>query len=136
MSRVDPRRSVLMARVRGKDTKPEIIVRKTAFALGYRYRLHRRDLSGSPDLVFVGRRKAIFVHGCFWHRHKGCSKTTTPKIRKKFWQSKFDANIRRDAKNVRELRSAGWKVLVIWECETANLVALQTRLNSFLGQSG
>lgn len=132
MSHIDPRRSALMARVRGRDTKPEIIVRKAAFALGYRFRLHRRDLPGSPDLVFVSQKKVIFVHGCFWHRHKNCLRTTTPRTRGAFWRSKFKANVERDMKNIAALRSLGWKVLVVWECETSERRTLQDQLKLFL----
>jgi DNA mismatch endonuclease (patch repair protein) len=128
MNPIDPKRSALMARVKSKNTKPEMTVRRIAYALGYRYRLHRRDLPGSPDLVFVSQRKAIFVHGCFWHRHEGCRRTTMPKTRAKFWQSKFDANVSRDHKNVVALQSAGWKVLVIWECEATDIVTLRRAL--------
>ena len=102
---IDPNRSALMSRVKAKDTKPELRVRRSAHGLGYRYRLHRRDLPGSPDLVFPGRRKALFVHGCFWHRHQGCRKTTMPKTRAKFWQRKFDDNVRRDERVIAALRA-------------------------------
>jgi DNA mismatch endonuclease, patch repair protein len=132
MNEVDPKRSALMARVRGKDTKPEMTVRRAVYALGHRYRLHRRDLPGSPDLVFAHQRKVIFVHGCFWHRHKGCRRTTTPKTRVRFWKSKFDANIDRDLKNVAALQAAGWKVLVIWECEAIDVAALRAKVKLFL----
>jgi DNA mismatch endonuclease (patch repair protein) len=132
MNEVNARRSALMARVRGKDTKPEMTVRRAVYALGHRYRLHRRGLPGSPDLVFASQRKAIFVHGCFWHRHKGCRRTTTPKTRVRFWKSKFDANIDRDLKNVAALQAAGWKVLIIWECEAIDVAALRARLKLFL----
>lgn len=93
-------------------------VRKAAHALGLRFRLHRKDLAGSPDLVFPRHRTAIFVHGCFWHRHPGCSKASMPKTRPEFWQVKFDANVARDASAVDFLERMGWNVLVIWECET------------------
>jgi DNA mismatch endonuclease (patch repair protein) len=129
---VDPQRSALMARVRGKDSKPEIVVRRSAHALGYRFRLHRRNLPGTPDLVFPRLRKAIFVHGCFWHRHRGCSRTTTPKTRAAFWAEKFADNIKRDARTRRQLRAAGWDVLVVWECETFDRRALTRRLAAFL----
>jgi DNA mismatch endonuclease, patch repair protein len=132
MNEVNAKRSALMARVRGKDTKPEMTVRRTIYALGHRYRLHRRDLPGSPDLVFARQRKVIFVHGCFWHRHKGCRRTTTPKTRVRFWKSKFNANIDRDLKNIAALQAAGWKVLIIWECETIDVAALRVRVKLFL----
>lgn len=132
---VDPRRSALMSRIRGRDTKPELVVRRLAHALGYRFRLHRKDLPGSPDLVFPSRRQAIFVHGCFWHRHSGCSKTTTPKTRADFWNKKFEANKERDARQHAELAAMGWDVLVVWECETKYLEFLAGRLREFLGRT-
>lgn len=130
---IDPDRSALMSRVKAKDTKPELRVRRSAHGLGYRYRLHRRDLPGSPDLVFPGRRKALFVHGCFWHRHQGCRKTTMPKTRAKFWQRKFDDNVRRDERVIAALRELGWDVLVVWECETSDENLLRRTLIEFLG---
>ncbi len=130
---IDPDRSALMSRVKAKDTKPELRVRRSAHGLGYRYRLHRRDLPGSPDLVFPGRRKALFVHGCFWHRHQGCRKTTMPKTRAKFWQRKFDDNVRRDERVIAALRDLGWDVLVVWECETSDENLLRRTLIEFLG---
>ena len=126
-------RSLLMARVRGKNTLPEMRVRRAAHALGYGFRLHRRDLPGSPDIVFPGRRKVVFVHGCFWHRHPGCKKTTTPTTRRRHWTAKFDRNIERDREVERRLREGGWDVLVIWECETNDAAALSALLKRFLG---
>ncbi|MER8480727.1 DNA mismatch endonuclease Vsr [Mesorhizobium sp. M1163] len=121
-----------MSRVRGKDTKPELAVRCAAHGMGFRFRLHRRDMPGTPDLVFPKLKKVIFVHGCFWHRHLGCRKTTTPKAHADYWKSKFDTNIERDAKNLAALRERGWKALVVWECETSNEIALQAQLVRFL----
>lgn len=112
------RRSWLMSRVRGKHTKPEMIVRRAAHALGLRFRLHRKDLPGRPDLVFPRHKVALFVHGCFWHRHPGCRLASTPKTRTEFWQSKFDANVARDIRVAEQLRAACWRVVTIWECET------------------
>ncbi|MET3486001.1 very short patch repair endonuclease [Methylobacterium sp. 1973] len=132
---VDPRRSALMARIRGKNTKPEIVVRRLAHSLGYRFRLHRRDLPGSPDLVFPSRRKIIFVHGCFWHRHPRCKKTTTPSTRRDFWRNKFEQNVERDIRNEIALIAAGWDLLVIWECETTDIEKLTETLHLFLGPS-
>ena len=129
---VDPTRSELMRRVRGKDTTPERAVRRVAHALGYRFRLHRRDLPGTPDLVFPRLRRAIFVHGCFWHRHEGCSRTTTPKTRAAYWREKFDQNIRRDRRNLAALRDLAWEVLVVWECQTFERAELRARLSRFL----
>lgn len=130
---VDPQRSALMARVRSKDSKPELLVRKLAHRLGYRFRLHRRDLPGTPDLVFPRLRKAIFVHGCFWHRHPGCPRTTNPKTRSAFWADKFKQNIKRDRIKTRQLKALGWQVLAIWECETLDTRTLSDRVNAFLG---
>lgn len=126
------RRSQLMARVRGKDTKPEMIVRRLAHAMGYRYRLHRKDLPGRPDLVFPGRRKVVFVHGCFWHRHS-CKKATTPKSNAEFWKKKFEENVARDDRNILDLAERGWDSMVIWQCETYDTTKLSERLRSFLG---
>ncbi|WP_295840161.1 DNA mismatch endonuclease Vsr [uncultured Xanthomonas sp.] len=125
-------RSSLMSRIRGKDTKPELKVRQLAYALGFRFRLHRRDLPGSPDLVFASRRKVIFVHGCYWHRHPGCRYAYSPKSNVEFWQSKFAANVARDRLAAKALEEAGWQVLVVWECETRNVDALRIRLADFL----
>ena len=111
-------RSRNMAKIRGRDTKPELRVRRVAHALGLRFRLQRRDLPGTPDLVFPGRRIALFVHGCFWHRHPGCRFAYTPKSRIAFWQAKFDGNVARDRRKEDDLRAAGWTPVVIWECET------------------
>jgi DNA mismatch endonuclease, patch repair protein len=129
---VSKARSELMSRIRGKNTSPEITVRKVAHRLGFRFRLHRKALPGCPDLVFPAKSKAIFVHGCFWHRHIGCKKTTHPKTRFDFWAAKFSANIARDAENMRSLQALGWQILVIWECETFNLDRLAAKLISFL----
>jgi len=125
-------RSALMSRVRAKNTKPEIVVRRAAHALGYRFRLHRRDLPGCPDLVFPGRKKVIFVNGCFWHRHAGCPMASTPKTRTEFWSTKFNQNMRRDAEAISGLRNSGWACLVIWECETRDPVSLAQCLRGFL----
>ena len=112
------RRSALMARIKSRDTRPELRVRRMAHAMGLRFRLHRKDLPGTPDLVFPGRRIALFVHGCFWHRHPGCPKAYEPKSRVDFWQGKFRDNIARDEKAAAGLAAAGWKPVIIWECET------------------
>jgi DNA mismatch endonuclease (patch repair protein) len=117
-----------MSRVGGKNTTPEIVVRKVAHSLGLRFRLHRKQLPGTPDLVFPKWRTAIFVHGCFWHRHPGCAKASTPKSRTEYWQDKFDSNVRRDKKNVALLRKQGWLVLTVWECETKNVEKLGAKL--------
>jgi DNA mismatch endonuclease (patch repair protein) len=112
-------RSWTMSRIRSKNTKPEIAVRKAAHALGLRFRLHRRDLPGTPDLVLAGRRTAIFVHGCFWHRH-GCGRATPPTSNIEYWTAKFERNVQRDARNAAELRKLGWRCVRIWECETTD----------------
>lgn len=111
-------RSILMRSVRQKDTTPELIVRCTAHRLGYRFRLHRKDLPGTPDIVFPKHKTCIFVHGCFWHRHEGCKKATTPKTRKRFWKKKFEENKNRDIRKISELEALGWNSTVIWECES------------------
>ena len=125
------RRSELMARIRGRDTGPELRVRRLAHGLGYRYRLHRRDLAGSPDLVFPRHRAAIFVHGCFWHRHS-CGRAYQPKTRPEFWAKKFAGNVARDRKSKRALQRNGWRVLVIWECQTSSAKGVTDKLQRFL----
>lgn len=107
----------LMARFKGKNTKPEILVRRALHAMGYRFRLHRRDLSGCPDIVLPRFRVAVMVHGCFWHQHEGCCIARVPKTRSDFWREKFRRNKARDEKVARALHSAGWKVVTIWECQ-------------------
>ena len=124
-------RSALMSRIRGKDTKPEVVVRRLAFSLGFRFRLHRRDLPGSPDLVFPRLKKVIFVHGCFWHRH-GCGRAYTPKTRTDFWTRKLSANVAHDRGVRLELRRAGWAVLAVWECQTSSDKWVLRRLSRFL----
>ena len=128
------RRSALMARIQGKNTKPEISVRRIAYGLGYRFRLHRRDLPGTPDLTFPCLKKIIFVHGCFWHQHRECRYAYTPKSNTAFWEQKFSSNRSRDIHVLRELRRLGWKVLVVWECETKKPQALISKINRFLGK--
>ena len=125
------RRSALMSRVRSKDTSPELRVRKVAHALGYRFRLHRRDLPGCPDLTFVSLGKVIFVHGCFWHRHPRCRKATMPKSRVAFWKAKFDRNVERDQQVKRKLRRLGWRVFTIWECQTHDPERLRSESQRF-----
>lgn len=118
MITVDPARSAQMALVRGRDTKPEMRVRKALHAAGLRYRLHAKELPGKPDLVFPGRRVELFVNGCFWHRHPGCRAARLPKSRLNFWGTKLTGNVERDRRNCAALQAAGWSVMVIWECET------------------
>ena len=122
------RRSENMSRIKGRDTAPELAVRRTAHSLGLRFRLHRKDLPGRPDLVFPKHQLAVFVHGCFWHRHDGCRYAYTPKSRVAFWTNKFAGNIARDQRNEEALRNLGWQVLVIWECETWNEESIRQRL--------
>jgi len=119
-----------MSRVRGKGTLPEMTVRRRAHALGMRFRLHRADLPGRPDLVFPRYRTVVFVHGCFWHRHESCRKSTSPKTRVEYWEAKFRTNVERDARNATELARMGWRVLTIWECETKDLELLRKKLDS------
>lgn len=111
-----PQRSRMMSNIRGMNTWPERMLRASLFSKGFRYRLHARDLPGSPDLVFPKHRAVIFVHGCFWHRHAGCRYTTTPKANSEFWKRKFQGNIDRDARHVATLHGLGWRVAVVWEC--------------------
>ncbi len=125
-------RSEIMARVRSKDTGPELLVRRLAFALGYRYRLHGKDLPGRPDLVFRPKRKVIFVHGCFWHRHPNCPLARMPKSRLDFWEAKLEGNRERDDKNKKALTRAGWKVLIVWECQLKDIDRLTSRLRRFI----
>ena len=125
-------RSRAMAQVRSKNTKPEMRVRSLLHRMGFRFRLHRRDLPGTPDIVLPKHRAAIFVHGCFWHVHSGCPRATTPSTRIAFWTEKLARNVDRDARKQRDLAAAGWRVLVVWECETRDAQALETRLRTFL----
>jgi DNA mismatch endonuclease, patch repair protein len=126
------RRSEMMRGIRGKDTKPERIVRSLAHRLGYRFRLHVKDLAGSPDLVFSGKKLALFVHGCFWHRHPGCTCAYRPKSNIEFWNGKFKNNVARDKRVRGELEKMGWRVAIIWECQTGNPDRLRKELNELL----
>ena len=133
MDTISPqRRSEIMSRVRSKNSGPELIVRRLAFRLGFRYRLHAKDLPGCPDMVFRSRRKVIFIHGCFCHRHENCALARLPKSRLDFWGPKLEANRKRDDRNKRALVKSGWKVLTIWECKVRDLERLSTRLRRFL----
>jgi DNA mismatch endonuclease, patch repair protein len=125
-------RSRNMAAIRGKNTKPEMVVRKIVHRFGYRYRLHRRELPGTPDLVFTRLRKIINVHGCFWHMHKCRYGRVTPKTNADFWQTKRKGNVARDTNARRRLRADGWQILTVWECETKDAQALRSRLQTFL----
>ena len=131
-----PSRSRVMARVKGENTGPELWVRKMVFAAGYRYRIHVKNLPGSPDLTFPGRKKVIFVHGCFWHRHEGCDLARMPKSRIDFWCSKLSGNKLRDARTIEALRGAGWDVMVVWECELRDPESVARAIQIFLGAPG
>lgn len=124
-----------MSRIRGKDTHPEVLVRSLLHGLGYRFRLNRKDIPGKPDLVLPKYQMAIFVHGCFWHRHSGCRFTSTPKTNMEFWQKKFARNMARDQEVSEALRMSGWKQITIWECELSDLHALEARLRRLLPKS-
>jgi len=129
------RRSANMRAIRGRDTKPERFVRQIAHALGYRFTLHGRGLPGRPDLVFSRRRKAVFVHGCFWHGHAGCRFAYRPKTRPEWWAAKIEATRARDKDAVESLAQAGWKSLVVWECECVDRDAVAESLVRFLGET-
>jgi DNA mismatch endonuclease (patch repair protein) len=123
-----------MSRVKAKDTKPEMTVRKLVHSLGYRYRLHRRDIPGNPDMVFPSRKKVLFIHGCFWHRHgdSKCSLARLPKSRLDFWLPKLERNAERDGQNLEMLSQAGWDSLVVWECELRDIDAVKRKVMGFL----
>lgn len=127
-------RSWNMSRIKSKDTKPEKVVRSLLHHLGYRFRLHRTDLPGRPDIVLPSRKTAVLVHGCFWHRHQGCKYAYTPKSRVEFWEKKFAENVERDRRNLLDLEKSGWNTLVIWECETRDIDKLADRLASILNR--
>ncbi|WP_313552390.1 very short patch repair endonuclease [Pseudomonas sp.] len=125
MTETTEQRSRTMRAVRSHDTGPEMVVRRFLHSLGFRYRLHSRELPGVPDIVFPSRRIAIFVHGCFWHQHPGCHKAARPKSNIEYWTRKLDGNMARDERHYVALKNAGWKVLIIWECETRDRGALE-----------
>ena len=129
------RRSWNMSRIQSRDTKPEKTVRSILHGLGYRFRLHQKNLPGKPDIVLARYNSVIFVHGCFWHRHKDCKNTSNPKTKKIFWEKKFKANIERDIKVKNELKSNGWRVLVVWECELSDIESVGGELEKFLKNS-
>ena len=124
----EEQRSYIMSRVASKNTKPELLVRSYLHRRGLRFRIHGKKLPGRPDLVFPKYRAVVFVHGCFWHRHDGCPRTTMPSTRVEFWQNKFDRNMARDQANQAELRELGWRVIVLWECEIGTIAAREVRL--------
>lgn len=121
-----------MSRIRSKDTKPEMVVRRLLHGMGYRYRLHDKRLPGHPDIVFPSRRRIILVHGCFWHRHEGCKDATIPKSNTEFWTDKLTKNVTRDGVKIEQLHNLGWKVLIVWECQIKDLNALQNLLVNYL----
>lgn len=125
-------RRYCMSRVRGKDTSPEILVRRLLHRMGYRFRLHVGNLPGRPDIVLPRHRKIVFVHGCFWHGHRGCARAKRPSTNVEFWDQKIDGNIRRDRRTRTALQASGWKSLVVWQCQTKNLEKLCGRLDCFL----
>ena len=127
------RRSANMRRIRSKDTRPEIALRRLIHGLGYRFRLHRTNLPGKPDIVFPSRRKVIFVHGCFWHQHQGCREGRAPGSRLEYWGPKLRRNQERDAASQVSLKGQGWRCLTVWECELENATAVERKVRQFLG---
>jgi DNA mismatch endonuclease (patch repair protein) len=133
MDRLDKsRRSWNMGRIRGRDTSPEVAVRSMLHRAGFRFRLHLKTLPGKPDIVLRSRNTVIFVHGCFWHRHEGCKQCYTPKSNIAFWETKFAGNVERDKKNTYALKTAGWRVIIVWECELSAPVKLEAKLKRLL----
>lgn len=126
-------RSRIMAKVQSENTSAELKVRSLIHRLGYRFRLHAKNLPGKPDILFPGRRKVIFVHGCFWHQHEGCKRAKRPASNTDYWNKKLDRNVSRDQANLLALQEQGWDVLIVWECETAHLSSLIEKLTRFLG---
>ena len=129
----DPqKRSAIMRAVRSANTSPELVVRKLLHAMGYRFRLHRRDLPGRPDIVLPRHRKIVLVHGCFWHQHHGCKRAVRPQTNVEFWNAKLEKNLARDAEKLHALEAAGWEVLVLWQCQTTRKEELERILRAFL----
>ena len=126
------KRSRIMSKVKGKDTKPELLVRSLLHKMGYRFRLHRRDLPGNPDIVLPKHKKVIFIHGCFWHGHKVCPRAKRPSSNKMFWEEKLNKNIKRDKRNISGLKEMGWDPLIIWTCEIKDHANLRIKLLNFL----
>jgi DNA mismatch endonuclease, patch repair protein len=126
------KRSLIMGRVKGSNTRPELVVRSIVHRLGFRFRLHRRDLPGCPDIVLPKHKKIIFVHGCFWHGHEGCRRSARPTSNESFWDRKLTGNIERDKRNQDKLREMGWQVLIVWECEVKDAKRLSLILERFL----
>jgi DNA mismatch endonuclease (patch repair protein) len=121
-----------MARVRGRDTRPEKLVRSVVHNLGFRFRVAPQRMTGKPDIVLPRHNKVVFVHGCFWHQHKGCARAARPKTRVDFWNAKLDRNVSRDSEVILRLEEAGWNCLIVWECETSNVDAMRRKLRRFL----
>lgn len=130
--KISEERSRIMRAVKDRDTVPELMVRRMVHNMGYRYRLHRKDLPGKPDLVFTSRSKVIFVHGCFWHGHDCKRGARMPKSNIDYWKPKLERNVERDKQHIKALTNDGWDVLIVWECETKDLATLEQRLVSFL----
>jgi len=126
------KRSWNMSRINSRNTKPEKAVRSLLHRMGYRFRLHKKDLPGKPDIVLPKHRTVVFVHGCFWHRHENCRYTTTPKSNRDFWLAKFKTNVERDKAKASLLEAAGWKVIVVWQCELSDLHTLKQKLESLI----
>lgn len=127
-------RSRIMALVRGKNTEPEMVVRRLLHGMGYRFRLHRRDLPGCPDIVLPRHGKVVFVHGCFWHHHKGCKRATLPTTRADFWREKILKNVERDVRVLKELKREGWQALVLWECQLRGIDKVARKLQVFMSK--
>jgi DNA mismatch endonuclease, patch repair protein len=132
---ISPERSAIMRAVKQKNTGPEMAVRKLLYSMGFRYRLHRRNLPGSPDIVLAKRKIVVFVHGCFWHRHPGCKRASYPKANEDYWEPKFASNVQRDKSKERQLEELGWRVVTIWECQTQEPENLRLMLAQLLGAS-
>ena len=132
MHKISEQRSRNMSAIKSKNTKPEIKVRKVLHSMGYRFRLHRKDLPGSPDIVLPKYKTVIFVHGCFWHRHENCKYASNPKTRKEFWENKFKTNVKRDKEIQEKIKNIGWKSVVIWECEVRNIESIEEKIKRFL----
>ncbi len=128
----EEKRSWIMSRVKGRDTNPERLVRSLLHRMGYRFRVHRKDLPGTPDIVLPRYRKIIFVHGCFWHQHPGCPKSKRPASNREFWDRKFENTITRDQRNIAQLKELGWDTLIIWQCETRDRESLRIKINRYL----
>ena len=133
--KVSEQRSRNMSAIKSKNTTPEIAVRKVLHSMGYRFRLHSKDLPGSPDIVLPKYKTVIFVHGCFWHRHKDCKYATTPKTREEFWNNKFRSNVERDLEIQEKIKNLNWRSVVIWECETKDIENLRGKIIDIFNES-